>query len=390
MTSRTPKPCLIVVTKNLPPERGGMERLWCQAIQAMPDDVDLVVVGPAKARDYVESYCQFFSVPRFLPLFFLFAFAKTCWISLRKRPQFILAGSGVTAPIVWVSALLTRSKTACYLHGLDIIFPHIIYQTFFLPAIRRMQVVIVNSSNTEKIARKSGVRTKQIFVVNPGVVLPDHDQPHLTGQVAVSPDQRHLVYFGRIVKRKGIVPFLENSFADLVQCEPNIHFHVVGSPPKTSKKHTISELELAKKAVEELGLQEHVTFWGSLSDGDLSALLRQMSVHVFPLIEVESDVEGFGMVALEAAAHGIPTVAFRCGGAADAVGHGVSGYLIENGDYHRFRDAILDCLETSELAESCIAYASQFTWNHFSNSIASLLTATEVEFGQREKQVNIQ
>lgn len=45
--------------------------------------------------------------------------------------------------------------------------------------------------------------------------------------------------------------------------------------------------------------------------------------------------ENFGMVAIEAAAHGLPTVAFATGGIVDAVKDGVSGYLVESNNYAR-------------------------------------------------------
>jgi len=48
-----------------------------------------------------------------------------------------------------------------------------------------------------------------------------------------------------------------------------------------------------------------------------------------PLIRVDGDVEGFGMVAIEAAACGMPTVAFLVGGVIAAVAEGVNGCLVQ-------------------------------------------------------------
>jgi phosphatidylinositol alpha-1,6-mannosyltransferase len=81
---------------------------------------------------------------------------------------------------------------------------------------------------------------------------------------------------------------------------------------------------------------------------------------------IPGDPEGFGMVAVEAAAHGLPSVAFATGGIVDAVAEGRSGRLVRPGDYAALSDAVISTLaECESLRSSCIEFARRFAWPEF-------------------------
>jgi phosphatidylinositol alpha-1,6-mannosyltransferase len=119
-------------------------------------------------------------------------------------------------------------------------------------------------------------------------------------------------------------------------------------------------------------LAETVVFLGRVDDDTLSAAYQAADAHVFPVLECDDDVEGFGMVAIEAAAHGLATVAFDAGGVADAVTDGESGVLVPSGDYSRFTEAVLGFLNArnSESRALCRAAAYRNSWDEFNRSIA--------------------
>ena len=83
---------------------------------------------------------------------------------------------------------------------------------------------------------------------------------------------------------------------------------------------------------------------GRASEHKLHAALVESDLFIFPLKRVEGDVEGFGMVAVEAAAFGLPSVAFSEGGVTDAIHHGKSGFLVTPGDYEGFSKTVNDYL----------------------------------------------
>lgn len=76
-----------------------------------------------------------------------------------------------------------------------------------------------------------------------------------------------------------------------------------------------------------LGLGDRVCFHGAVSDEKLLSAYRSADLFVLTPTESDADVEGFGIVYLEANASGLPVLAARTGGVTDAVGEGVSGFF---------------------------------------------------------------
>src|SRR3546814_1721721 len=91
---------------------------------------------------------------------------------------------------------------------------------------------------------------------------------------------------------------------------------------------------------------------GRIGDRELEDAWAASAVHVFPVREIPGDPEGFGMVAMEAAAHGVPTVAYAVGGVPDAVLDGTSGVLVQPGDEVGFAEAVDRTLSVGFVRES--------------------------------------
>ena len=71
-----------------------------------------------------------------------------------------------------------------------------------------------------------------------------------------------------------------------------------------------------------------VRFFGNIPDEELSDLYDGADIFAMTSINLEHSVEGFGLVYLEAAAHGLPVVAHEVGGVPEAVIDGVTGLLV--------------------------------------------------------------
>lgn len=82
------------------------------------------------------------------------------------------------------------------------------------------------------------------------------------------------------------------------------------------------------------------------------------------------------MVAAEAAAHGLPTVAFAAGGVPDAVADGISGRLIETNDNAGFAQAVIERLtnpSTPDECAGCVRFAEGFAWQAFGERLRTCL-----------------
>jgi glycosyltransferase involved in cell wall biosynthesis len=119
-----------------------------------------------------------------------------------------------------------------------------------------------------------------------------------------------------------------------------------------------------KLLTEELSLTSRVRFTGRVSDAELRQLYAEASLFVLPASIVPGSHEGFGIVYLEAAASGMPSLAARLAGAAEAVGDGQSGFFVEEPTASAIESALARFFsgEISFAPERCRAFARQFTW----------------------------
>jgi len=368
---------ILVVTRNLPPLVGGMERLLWHVIDALRHENNVHVVGPTGCREILPTDVHVVEVPsRSLTIFLFLAMLTTSRLAMHSKPSIILAGSGLMAPIVWIVARLRRVACLVYLHGLDIRVAHGIYQRCWLPFFRHFDAVVVNSDFTRRLAVEAGVPHDRIHIVHPGVELPAMENAverarlfraqHDLGQGPV------LLSVGRMTVRKGLSCFIEHIFPKVLSERPDVILVVIGGAPVHALHGGADEPARVDRLVNDLGFKQKIRFLGQCSDTILCDAYFAADVLIFPVQESDSDIEGFGMVALEAAAHGLPTVAFSVGGVPDAVADGLSGALISPGANDEFARAVLALLQPYAKGlkkKECRNFAQTYAWTVFGEKI---------------------
>ena len=367
---------ILLITRNLPPLVGGMERLNWHMADELSKYAEVKVVGPTGAAATKPKNVQVLESPlKPLGLFMLIALCKAFWTAVCFKPNVIIAGSGLTAPLVWLISKLTGAKSVVYLHGFDITAAHWVYQKIWVPFFKRMDFVILNSTSTKTLALNAGIPEKKMSIVHPGVTLPETVQSPSTIQ---SFKKKHglehkkiLLSVGRLTTRKGLKEFVESSLAYIVQQEPNVILVVVGESPKNSLGAGLQNREEILEAARKNQIENHILFLGVITDNEqLATIYEAADVHVFPVRHILDDPEGFGMVAIEAAAHGLPTVAFATGGIVDAVKQNESGWLVEKNNYEALAKQTIMVLEQPKSTEQCQHFAGQFEWSIFGKKIA--------------------
>ena len=368
-------PRILVISRNLPPLIGGMERLSLHLIESLSGDYVCEVIGPTGSVAYLPQgtmgqECRFHRPAAFLAE----AAVRALVLShARERPLVILATSGLTAPIAYACARMVNATSAVCVHGLDLVADNVVYQSVFLPAIRRTDLVVANSANTRRIAVSRGVDEKRVTIVHPGVswpqTLPD-GAPFRVRHDLVG--KKVILAVGRFTRRKGLPEFIDRSFAALARSDPNWVLVIVGDEASDAIRSERSVRALLDQAVARQGIENQVRMVGFLGDRELGEAYTAADLHVFPLIAVTGDVEGFGMVAAEAAAHGLPTLAFDEGGVGDAIVEGVTGRLIASGDYESMSEAIRAFLRNdgdNQWRRECREAARQFSWEIYAARI---------------------
>lgn len=355
-----------------------MERLVWHIAAALAQEFQVHVVGPKGAANYLPQSITVSEVPvKPLWVFLLLAKWATLYQALRHRPAWVFAGSGLTAPFAWLAARMTGVNCAVYLHGLDVEARHPAYRWLWRPFFKRFDLVCVNSRFTHALAREAGVPETRIRILHPGVALPslekvEKQRAAFRQQFGLG-DRPVLLYVGRITARKGLLPFVRDILPSILTNRPDAQLVVIGDEPRMALRQEQSQVAQIRAVLAAQGAQASVHFLGSIEDSELSQAYFAADVLIFPVQPSPGDNEGFGMVAIEAAAHGLPTVAFDAGGVGDAVADGVSGRLIQAGNNEAFAQAILEALCSSFPAEELQAFVNSFAWDRFGRRLHELL-----------------
>lgn len=367
---------VLLVTRNFPPLWGGMEKLNWHLAAELSRTCRVRVIAPQGAASSAPANIEVSEVPlrpllRFLCSAALCAFREAA----QWRPNVVIAGSGLTAPVAWLAARAAKGKAVAYVHGLDLAIRHPLYRLLWLPALRHMDCIIANSSATAALAVEIGVPSDRLRVVHPGVELPQPD-PQARARFREAQhlaDVPVLLSVGRLTARKGLREFVTDVLPLIVAKRPDVQLIIVGGEPNDALYAQAQTPASIRQAAEAACVQANVRFLGPCFGADLLDAYAGADVHVFPVRSIPGDPEGFGMVAVEAAAHGVPTVAYATGGVIDAVKEGASGRLISSGQSGDFAEAVVALLDKQISVTSVRKHAETFAWDHFGQKIRSIV-----------------
>lgn len=147
---------------------------------------------------------------------------------------------------------------------------------------------------------------------------------------------------GRLHPRKGQLLTLRALQSLAPETRRRIEYWIVGSQSKGTY-----EAELRAAAVAQPDLT--VRFLGNLPDEELAAIYERADIFALTSVNLARSVEGFGLVYLEAAAHGLPVVAHDVGGVSEAVADGVTGLLVPPDEPARLAGAFEKLIQDAAL-----------------------------------------
>jgi phosphatidyl-myo-inositol dimannoside synthase len=384
------KPSLLLISRNLPPLVGGMERLCHRMVLELEQAYSVSVAGPrgcAASLSRTSIVLESRSGP--LVLYLVSAAVQSARLAWRRRPRIIVAGSGLTIVFALPLARALKARCVLYLHGLDLVVPSRLYRMVWLPLIRRADLCLTNSRNTRRIALECGIPGDRLEVLNPGTDTPPPDPAqgkHFRSCHGLE-DRPLMLSVGRLTPRKGLTEFISRSLPAILDEFPEAVLLIVGGEPKDALAVPAgSKTSGIYSAAETAGVRHALRMLPACDDATLSAAYWAADVHVFPVLDIPGDVEGFGMVAIEAAAHGLETIAFRAGGVSDAVVEGSTGELVAAGDYASFSIAVAKRLATRrEASDACVRAASLFSWGLFGERLRALISSAPSMQGDRSR-----
>lgn len=196
--------------------------------------------------------------------------------------------------------------------------------------------ILAGSTFTAGLVRALGVADERIRVIGYGtdpLRFRPADVSALKARLGAG-SRPLLVTVSRLVSRKGIDTVIQ-ALPRIRERVPDVLYLVAGDGPDRPRLEALCE---------KAGVISHVRFAGAVDEAELPLWFSLGDVFVMPSRSDGADVEGFGIVFLEASAAGRPVVASTAGGIPDAVADGVSGLLVPPDDPNRLAERVLELL----------------------------------------------
>jgi len=350
---------ILFISRAYPPTIGGIEN----QNEALARHLEKVANCQVIANKYGKKA---------LPFFIPFAFINTL-IQLKKT-DIILLGDGVAAIIGWLIKLVSNKPVVCVLHGLDVTWQNKVYQKFWVSLFfKKIDHFIAVSQSTKDITIKTGIPEQKISVIPNGVEespITPLSKEELSQNLNISLDDKFiLLSLGRLIKRKGVLWFIENVVTTLPK---DIIYLIAGDGP--DKRHLES-------AIEHYNLTDQVFLLGSVNNLIKESLFTHSNLFIQPNIPVKNDVEGFGITQLEAGVRGLPSLSSNLEGISDAIQDGKNGWLVEPLNKQIFSRAINEkkaLLEKNSLFKSSVIQhcKNNFEWPYIADRYSNALLQT--------------
>lgn len=367
-------PSLLLVSEVYPPYVGGsglwMSRIangWpgrvCVICKEHEDAAALERLGhvdiirtrfefPSWAPDTLASFKGYWRLSRVLK-----SAIKTC------RPDVIMCGRGIPEGVLarhhatrfeipYINVAHGEEITACFTSRKLKWLLHYSYGG--------AELVIANSRNTRQLAIQAGAKPECCEVVPPGVDVASFAAPTAADRSrwGIPSDAFVVLTVGRLEPRKNQARVVQ-ALTQLVRQRRNVHYVVAGDGiARTDLERTIAECNV----------RDQVHLLGEVSDQDVRALYQVCDVFAMPSVQHEASIEGFGIVFLEAAAAGKPSIAGNSGGCVEAVVDGVTGIVVDGQDVNAIASALSrlqdDAALRASMGQAGLARARrEFDWS---------------------------
>jgi phosphatidylinositol alpha-1,6-mannosyltransferase len=359
---------VLVLTPDFPPSPGGIQLLIHRLVRSIPGvEAHVVTLDSPGARAFDASEPITITrtprghAPRRTSILMLNGEALRQ--AMAFRPDVVLSGHIVTAPAAAAIRASLGAPFVQYLHAQEIGAKPALARF----AVRTADTSVAVSRHTRNLALRAGARPERLVCVPPGVDEPDSIAMPRTPEpgTILTIARLHDRYKGHDVMLRAL-PLVRTKV-------PDVRWVVVGDG------RLRPELE---QFAHETGVFENVRLLGSAPDSERDYWLRRAAVFAMPSRLPAGGLggEGFGIVYMEASAHGVPVVAGAVGGALDAVVDGVTGVLIDPTDHLAVANALTELLTDADrarrLGEAGRERSLEFSWSRIGAYVGDVLART--------------
>ena len=366
----------LLLTENFPPKEGGSGRWFWELYSRLPNDKVLIVANDTpEGREFDKTHEL--DIVRIELESTEWGLASTkglgfYWETIRKVLKLIkehdikevhcgrVIPEGVIARAL---KLLAGARYNCFVHGEDVETAATSREHSLLVknVCKNASMLICNSENTANIVRKLGFDSgSKCEVLHPGVdtsrfevAAPDTSFRQKMGWSG----KRVLLTVGRLQRRKG-QDFLIKSMPALLNEFPDLFYAVVG------RGECYDELI---SLVDQHELHDKVCVYPDMDDEALIKCYQQCDIFILPNRTIGNDIEGFGMVLVEAQVCGKPVIAGDSGGTRETMNIGKTGHIIDCSSTENLLNGLSPILRNPEIVDGEVNIAdyakNRFNWD---------------------------
>lgn len=345
---------ILLVTPDYPPATGGIQLLCQRVVEYSRLDYEVMTLSADGRSDQPPGESNLTRTPRIGPRHLdIFALGGcTVGRAVTQRPDVVVSGHLVTGPAALVAQRLLGVPVVQFLYGMEVAARPGLARL----VARRASAVMAISAFTRQQALSVGAPAERVHIIHPGVDFPETTATDASKHHRAEPPT--VVTVARLEDRyKGFDVMI--SALPLIRAKvPDVRWVLIGEG---------SLREELKAMARSVGVAEAIVFAGSLPDSGRNRWLDRADVFAMPSrLLAGRGGEGFGIVYLEAGAHGLPCVAGNVDGAVDAVLDGETGLTVNPTDHVAVAEAISRLLLDSELrarlGAAGRAHAQKLTW----------------------------
>ena len=224
-------------------------------------------------------------------------------------------------------------------------------------AFEKAKFVIANSKYTQNLGISMGLDKSKIHIIHPGTNYPISisEDYKLKAKDIFSNSFPKIITIARLDKRKSHQNILM-TIKNLIPTYPDIKYVCVGDG---DEKTNLEDLR------KQLDLETQVTFLPRTEENLKIALLNECDLFLMPSIIYKKSVEGFGISFIEAGSYGKGSIGGKDGGQADAIEEGKTGYLCDGNELNSIYETILKFFKNDQhkiLGLQAKEFSKKFKW----------------------------
>ena len=377
---------ILCITNDFGPRAGGIETFVIGLIERLPAARVIVYTSAQNnSEPYDRKWLEDFGVEVvrdkakiLLPT----PGVAYCVNALVRERDISSVFFGAAAPLGLLSKGLRRAGAkhiVALTHGHEVWWSKVWPFTLAMKIISRQvnHLTYLGEFTRSAIAQSISENARQSMVkIAPGIDT-DHFSPQdatkLRSELGLT-KKKVIVSVGRLVHRKGQDVLIE-AMPAIIEEVPDAHLLMIGEGPYRGYLET---------RVKSLGIQERVTFIGRIQYADLPEYICVGDIFVMPSRSrlAGLEVEGLGIVYLEASACGLPVIAGNSGGAPDAVLEGETGLVVDGTRKEEVAAATVELLLDSERSKAMGVRGREWIirewrWDMWATRFAELLKVNQ-------------